>query len=304
MIKNRFAALFVIILIYILAGFCGLFAYNYFSAADGLAFSYPAAAFLADVTATVIVFIFSLIFRNASVYDPYWSVQPPVILTLAFIKVFAAEKAAATADSLAAMNPVFNWIFMALLLTVAVYFWAIRLTANWAYNFESFEYQDWRYVMLKEKSGIAYPIINFLGIHLFPTIVVYLCVLPALTAIAERAAFHPICFLFIMLSLFAAILQGLADIQMHRFRAQGTGGFIRTGLWKHSRHPNYAGEIFMWWGIGLASVFALGWSYWYLLTGALVNTLMFLFISIPMADKRQSRKPGFEEYKKETRMLL
>ncbi len=58
----------------------------------------------------------------------------------------------------------------------------------------------------------------------------------------------------------------------------------------------------MWWGIGLACVTALG-EKWWLLVGALVNTLMFLFVSIPMADKRQSRKPGFEEYKKATRML-
>ena len=89
---------------------------------------------------------------------------------------------------------------------------------------------------------------------------------------------------------------------MHRFKKAGTGGFIKTGLWKKSRHPNYACEILMWWGIGLASVIAIGGS-WYLLAGALVNTLMFLFVSIPMADKHQSRKPGFEEYKKSTRML-
>ena len=90
---------------------------------------------------------------------------------------------------------------------------------------------------------------------------------------------------------------------MHKFRAEGSGGFIRSGLWKHARHPNYACEIFMWWGIGLTSVIALGGKWW-LLAGALVNTLMFLFISIPMADKRQSRKPGFDEYKKQTRFLF
>ena len=90
---------------------------------------------------------------------------------------------------------------------------------------------------------------------------------------------------------------------MHRFRNSGTGGFIRTGVWKHSRHPNYAGEILMWWGVGLASFTAMP-DRFYLLAGALINTLMFLFVSIPMADKRQSRKPGFEEYKKETRILL
>ena len=126
--------------------------------------------------------------------------------------------------------------------------------------------------------------------------------LPAATAFCEDSDFGPLSVVFITVSLLAAVLQGLADIQMHCFRAQGTGGFIRTGLWKHSRHPNYACEILMWWGVGLACVTALG-EKWWLLAGALVNTLMFIFVSIPMSDKRQSKKPGFEEYKKATRML-
>ena len=284
MIKNRSTSLAVIIFVYILAAFCGLFTYNYLT--DIHSFSYQLSLFLADVLATIVVFIFSLIFKNASVYDPYWSVQPPVILGLALAKL----------DS---DNPLLGCLLFA-----AVLFWALRLTANWIYNFESFEYQDWRYVMLKEKSGKLYPLVNFFGIHLFPTCVVYLCILPAVTAIAEGATFLPLCLSFIILSLLSAVFQGIADVQMHRFRASGSGGFIRTGLWKHGRHPNYACEILMWWGIGLASVIALGWQNWYLLAGALVNTLMFLFISIPMADKRQSRKPDFAEYKKETRMLF
>ena len=282
MIKNRYAALAVIIVIYVLAVFCGIAAYDFFSAEDGLAFSFPVALLLADVAATIIVFIFSLIFGNASVYDPYWSVQPPVIVAVALAKAGAGTM---------------GWLLFA-----AILFWALRLTANWAYNFESFEYQDWRYVMLKEKTGRAYPLINFLGIHMFPTFVVYLCVLPAVAAVAEGAAFKPLCLIFILLCFAAAVFQGIADVQMHIFRSSGAGGFIRTGLWKKSRHPNYACEILMWWGVGLASVTALGGKWW-LLAGAAVNTLMFLFVSIPMADKRQSRKPGFEEYKKATRML-
>jgi len=282
MIKTRSTSLTVITFIYILAAFCGLFTYNYLT--NIYSFSYQPALFLADVTATLLVFIFSLIFKNASVYDPYWSVQPPVILGLALVK----------ADG----TGLLGWLLFA-----AVLFWALRLTANWCYNFESFEYQDWRYVMLKEKSGMLYPFVNLMGIHMFPTCVVYLCVLPAVTAIAEGAELKPVCLAFIALSIAAAAFQGIADIQMHKFRASGVGGFIRTGLWKHGRHPNYACEILMWWGIGLASVFALG-GHLLLLSGALLNTLMFLFISIPMADKRQSRKPGFAEYKKETRILF
>jgi len=59
----------------------------------------------------------------------------------------------------------------------------------------------------------------------------------------------------------------------------------------------------MWWGVGLSVFFADGGA-WYLLAGALSNTVLFLMVSIPMADKRQSRKEGFAEYKQQTRMLL
>ena len=258
MIKNRFLSITVITLIYIFAAVCGLISYNFFTNPEGLNLS----------------------------YDPYWSVQPPVILAAVLIKNGQSE------------NPL-----MAFLLFAAVLFWAIRLTGNWIYNFESFDYQDWRYVMLREKSGKLYPFVNFLGIHLFPTVVVFLCILPAVIAVVEGGVFSPVSLIFIILSFVAAIIQLIADLQMQSFRKSGTGGFIRKGLWKHARHPNYAGEILMWWGIGLASVVSLGGK-WQLLCGALINTLMFLFVSIPMADKRQSRKPGFEEYKKETRMLI
>ncbi len=290
MIKNRYAALAVIIFIYVLAVLCGLFTYDFFegkfSAGEGQS-SFWLSLLLADISATILVFIFSLIFHNASVYDPYWSVQPPVILAVALHKM--NENGTGTT--------LMGWLLFA-----AVLFWALRLTSNWAYNFKSFEYQDWRYVMLKEKTGPAYPVINFLGIHMFPTFVVYLCVLPAVTAVAKGAVFKPVCLLFIVLCFTATVFQGIADVQMHRFKYEGGTGFIQTGLWEKSRHPNYACEILMWWGIGLASVIALG-DTWWLLTGALVNTLMFLFVSIPMADKHQARKPGFEEYKKNTRML-
>ena len=59
----------------------------------------------------------------------------------------------------------------------------------------------------------------------------------------------------------------------------------------------------MWWSIGLLCVFSLNNVVF--LIGAIVNHLMFIFISIPLAENHQkSRKEGFDEYKKETRMLL
>ena len=98
-------------------------------------------------------------------------------------------------------------------------------------------------------------------------------------------------------------MQGAADVQMHKYRKNRSTPFIRVGLWKHSRHPNYLGEILMWWGVALAVVCSAP-DCRYLILGAVANTVLFLAVSIPMADGRQSRKEGFAEYKAQTRMLL
>ena len=136
-----------------------------------------------------------------------------------------------------------------------------------------------------------------------PTLVVYGCVLPAVYAIREALSANIPSVICLCVSLGAAVMQGIADIQMHKYRKNRNGAFIRIGLWKYSRHPNYLGEILMWWGVAAAVVLTSP-SAWYLAAGAVANTILFLAVSIPMADGRQSRKAGFAEYKAETRMLL
>ncbi len=241
---------------------------------------------LADVIATVVIFIFSLMFKNASVYDPYWSVQPIVII----IGFMIGQR----------VTP------LKLLLLVTILFWGIRLTANWAYTFKSLAHEDWRYRMLAEKTGRAYPLVNFVGIHLVPTLVVYLCTLPAVALLQSGSDGNLFSYAALLLSIGAATVQGIADYQMHAFRKRGTGGFIREGLWKNSRHPNYLGEILMWWGIGISAVSAIGlaFPYFLLLAGAVANTALFLFVSIPLAEGKQSKKERFAEYKAQTRALL
>lgn len=241
---------------------------------------------VADVIATVVVFVFSLIFKNASVYAPYWSVQP-IVIALAWLIVKPSVATAVCA--------------------VAVCVWGVRLTANWAYTFHGLSHQDWRYTMLHEKTGAYYPLINFIGIHLVPTLVVYGCILPVVFLAKTGASFQPVCLVFVAFTLFAVCLQGVSDVQMHKFRkakAVGTAsGFIRVGLWKYCRHPNYLGEILTWWGIGLAAVVCMP-EYWFLLAGALANTLLFFSVSVPLADGKLKSREGFAEYKKQTRIFL
>ena len=275
--RNRSASFVIVTLIYILAAAVGIFVYR------NLSLPWWLSLLVADTAATVVTFVFSQICENASVYDPYWSVQPPFILA-----AFAVGQ---------------NLTVFGIFLLIVVFFWGIRLTVNWAYTFGDLTHQDWRYTMLKEKTGVFYPLINFVGIHMVPTLVVYGCVLPGVYAIRNAVQGNIAGVLFLCLSVCAVILQGTADSQMHRFRQDRTGIFIRVGLWKYSRHPNYLGEILMWWGIALAVICAAP-EMWYLAAGAAANTVLFFAVSIPLADGRQSKKEGFTEYKQQTRMLL
>lgn len=279
--QNRAISFVIIAVVYAIAIVGGIFIYK--ALINHLDFWL--ALLIADICATVITYIFSVIFSNASVYDPYWSVQPIVILT-----AFAVTR----------HMGVVQW-----LLLVAVWFWGVRLTANWAYVFQNLCHQDWRYTHYKEKTGKAYQLANFFGIHLVPTLIVYGCVLPAVFAFeySTQTTANAGSYIFFVVSIGAAVLQMTADIQMHKFRKSKKGGLIREGMWKYSRHPNYLGEILMWWGVGFAVISVMP-ERWWLLAGALANTLMFLFISIPLAEGRQSQKPTWQEYKSQTRMLL
>lgn len=275
--QNRVTSFIIITTVYILAAIVGIDVYR------KLTFDWWLDLLIADVASTVLIFVFSVVLGNASVYDPYWSVQPIVILA-----AFATEK---------------EFTAVRVLLMAAVVFWGVRLTENWAYTFKNLIHQDWRYTMLKEKTGVFYPFVNFTGIHMVPTLIVYACTLPAAYAFMHEATWNVGSILFFGVSVGAAVMQGIADHQMHSFQKHGTGDFIRDGLWKYSRHPNYLGEILMWWGVAF-SVLSVFPHVWYLGIGALANTVLFLFVSIPLADGHQSRKPKYEEYESQTRMLL
>jgi len=241
---------------------------------------------LADVCATTFVYLSGVSLKNTSVYDPYWSVAPMVILF--GLVLYHGQSSAGV-----------------VLLLLAVFYWGIRLTANWAYTFKNLDTQDWRYDMFKKRFPRLFQLISYLGINLFPTVIVYLALLPAVYFI-EANTVNALTIIGFAISVGSATVQLVADLQMHRLRnvESNRTAFIRTGLWKYSRHPNYLGEILMWWGVYVMMLSSLP-NLWYLCIGAVANTLMFLFISIPMADKRnRSIREGFEQYRKETRNLL
>ncbi|HEY8418835.1 MAG TPA: DUF1295 domain-containing protein [Clostridia bacterium] len=247
--------------------------------------------FIADVIATLVVWGFGLIFKNASMYDPYWSVQSIVII----------------AGWLILRARPLNDIIIILML-ICVGFWAVRLTYNWASGFMGLtKTQDWRYVMLKEKNPKLYFITNLFGINLMPTVLVYLGTVPLYYVIFFDKPFNYIyASIGMIIMITATVFELIADRQMREFREDESnrGLIMDKGLWSYSRHPNYFGEILFWWGVFVFSFSASSMKiYW--IAGAVLITLLFLFISIPMLEKKMLRtREAYQEYKQRVSMLL
>ena len=279
---SRELGLIVILVIYILAAAVGLLVFRYM---DGYVIYIR--LLTSDMAATAFVWLMSVLFGNATIYDPYWSVAPIVIVLL-------------TGFYLGQLTAGF------FLISAVVLFWGLRLTAHWTTTFKSLRVQDWRYTGLKTAHPRLWFAINLLGIHLFPTLVVFLVLLPAVAFVQSGAALNAGIAAGALVCLGAVLLQYTADRQMRAFRnaPENAGHVNRAGVWKYSRHPNYLGEILMWWGIYLMMVFS-GPSQLVFIAGPLVNTLMFLFISIPMLERRQlNSKPEYAAYREQTGMLV
>ena len=247
--------------------------------------------FVADVVATIIVWAFGLLYENVSVYDPYWSVFPPVAFLLwAFYTGV--------------------WSLPVILLLSASWYWGWRLTRNWVITFKGIGHEDWRYTKYRSLHPALFHLINFFGLNMVPTLVVFAAMLPGLKLYENPLSFKftsavsfGLLFLGFVICLIAPTIQLIADKQSHDFRAANPGKVCNVGLWKHGRHPNYFGEIQFWWGIWIMYV-PFGGIDWFIL-GPIAMTALFLGISIPLMEQRQlANKPGYAEYRRQTRILI
>ena len=112
------------------------------------------------------------------------------------------------------------------------------------------------------------------------------------------------------IALAALAFETVADAQKSAFhRAGPKGGFIRSGLWKYSRHPNYFGETIFWWALFAASLPALSGLGLFSLVGPVFITLLLLFVSgIPLLEKAADAKRGgdadYQAYKAATSLFV
>lgn len=247
---------------------------------------------------SLLCWVLSLITREYSWVDRLWSITPAL---------YALHFAAHAGFDDTRLN----------LMAALTFVWGVRLTYNFArkggYKPGG---EDYRWEEVQEKIGpFWFQVLNATFLAPFQNFLLLFITLPSYAAYQHVGTpLHGLDYVAAIAFLFFFLGESIADEQQWKFQtakyaaiARGESpeaGFITTGLFRYSRHPNFFCEQAMWWVYYLFSVAAgAGWLNW-TITGAVLLTLLFQG-STGLTEKISARKyPDYAEYQRTTSRLI
>jgi steroid 5-alpha reductase family enzyme len=248
--------------------------------------------------------IASLITKDTSWVDRIWSIVPVI-----YVWIFAVSAITSGADAV-------RLVAMALLVTA----WGARLTFNFARKGGYTGMEDYRWAILRGRmKPWQFQVFNLLFIVVYQNALLVLITLPAYIAWQHPAPFTG--WDAALAVLFVGFLVGefIADQQQwdfHRAKRAAGGrldpGFVTSGLFRYSRHPNFFFEQAQWWvfyAIGATAAVASGLGFWggalnATILGAALLSVLFVGSTIFTESISASKYPAYADYRRSTSMLV
>jgi steroid 5-alpha reductase family enzyme len=257
-------------------------------------------ALIVNCITTTVIWVYSIINTNSSIYDPYWVIAPPL---LALGIIFSSGGFTSS-----------HWSFRHIIIFTCLVIWSTRyhIFYKWTGWRTGLIHEDWRYEKMRD-FPVPYWLNSFFGMHLFPTILVYFAFAPGILALmipeGEQNSFSVFDGLGIVIALAAILILFFADRQLQRYRETDEykkGGIFRSGLWKYSRHPNYFGEVLFWVAMMFFGISAgLHNEYPVLVfVGPLAMAIFFRFSSWLMDVRSIERRPSYKRVMKEVSAMI
>jgi len=177
-----------------------------------------------------------------------------------------------------------------LIICAMIVIWAVRLGSFLFWRIKK-DGQDTRFIVMKTQ------FIWFLMTWTLGGLWVLVTMAAGLAAITSNITedLGALSYIGISLWLFGFAVEVAADRQKRRFKAlpENKGRFIKSGLWAWSQHPNYFGEITLWFGLTLVALPVLsGWQLCTLISPIFVYLLLTRVSGIPLLDRLALKKWG------------
>lgn len=194
--------------------------------------------------------------------------------------------------------------------------WGMRLATHIARRMVGHD-EDKRYAAQRSRWGGAWRLRSVIQVFLLQAVVALVVAQPVLIAASvhpRRTDLNVLDALALLLVVAGVLLETIADRQLARFvarkRAGEVDGYLTSGVWSWSRHPNYAGDALTWWGFGLFGVAAAldldaGWLVLPALLGPAVMTAFLRWGSgVPMTERGRAGQPQWDAYVARTSAFL
>ena len=229
------------------------------------------------LAAAVLLWLVSIIKRDVSIVDSFWS----LMILLSGLVFFVSTE---------------NHVQRSYLVITLAVIWAIRLSAfiswrNWG------EPEDFRYQQIRANNEPSFKYKSLYIVFGLQAVLAWIVSLPLLAAIDSESSLNWLDYFALSLWLFGMFFEVVGDAQLARFKADPSnrGKVMSQGLWSYTRHPNYFGEFCIWWAF---FIFALAADSWLSIISPVLMSLLLLKVSgVSLLEKDISkRRPAYIEY--------
>lgn len=166
--------------------------------------------------------------------------------------------------------------------------------------------EDWRYQQFRSEWAPNENVQAYLKVFVFQGLLMFLISLPQMLFIRDEKIINwglmEVVGLIIWIQGF--MFETLADWQLARFKkdVSNKGKVMTKGVWSLSRHPNYYGEVTLWWGF---YIMLFNYVPWWTAIGPLLITFFIVNVTgIALLEKRYEGNQEFEKYKGRTSVFF
>ena len=231
-----------------------------------------------------VIWLLSLVLRDASIVDIWWGLGFVLVAWTAYVTAEAAEA-------------------RHLLIAVLVTIWGVRLGGYLAWRNVG-KGEDPRYQAMRRHWGKRFWWVSLFTVFILQGAIMWVVSLPVQVAMSadDIDTFWPVVVLGSLVWATGVFFETAGDLQLARFKANpaNKGKVMDSGLWRYTRHPNYFGDFLVWWGLYLTALGTI--DPWWTAVGPAVMSFMLLRVSgVAMLERSISkRRPGYEEYVRKT----
>ncbi|MEX0931234.1 MAG: DUF1295 domain-containing protein [Candidatus Paceibacterota bacterium] len=240
---------------------------------------------------TLVAFLVSVFLKNNNVADVAYGLGFVVVSWVLFLR-----------NGIPDFELSARWIVV-LLITL----WGLRLSIYLGIRAWK-KAEDWRYAIWRDRWGVVgklyFYVRSFVQIYLLQAFLIYLVLVPVIHMLVTGTSVDSKYFIVgVIVFALGFLIETVADIQLYRFKKNNPPDTLFTkGLFAYSRHPNYFGEMLVWWGF---FIMTLASSNWFLtIISPIAVTYILYAIAGPMVEAHLESRALFSEYKKKTRYFF